>query len=76
MDTENGAISLAGGQVISYDKCLLATGGRPKSLPVFDEAEAKVKRHVSTYREVRQTATDWGVCQWVWSAADTRLPDP
>ena len=52
LDTKNAAISLAGGHVISYDKCLLATGGRPKTLPVFDKAAENVKEHVSIYRAV------------------------
>ena len=51
MDTKNGSISLAGGHVISYDKCLLATGGRPRMLPLF--SGEKVEKHVSVYREVR-----------------------
>jgi programmed cell death 8 (apoptosis-inducing factor) len=50
MDTRNGSISLAGGHVISYDKCLLATGGRPKTLPIF--RREKVEKHVSVYREI------------------------
>ena len=45
-------ISLDDGTELSYDKCLLATGGRPKNLPVFSEASAEVKQHVSLYRAV------------------------
>lgn len=37
---------------ISFDKCLLATGGRPKSLPVFSEAPANLKERVSLYRAI------------------------
>ena len=53
LDTKKSAISLDSGHVISYDKCLLATGGHPKTLPLFDKAAESVRRHVSVYREVR-----------------------
>lgn len=53
MDTKNRAISLASGHVISYDKCLLATGGKPKNLGLFKNGGDKVTKHVSLYREVR-----------------------
>ena len=53
LDTKNSAISLDGGHVITYDKCLLATGGQPKTLPLFDKAPDTVKKHVSVYRKVR-----------------------
>lgn len=52
LDTKKNAISLDGGHVITYDKCLLATGGRPRTLPVFDSAPDTVKSHVSVYRQV------------------------
>lgn len=52
MDTKKKEISLDDGHVISYDKCLLATGGQPKTLPLFENASDHVKKHVSQYREV------------------------
>ena len=52
LDTKKKAISLDSGHVITYDKCLLATGGRPKTLPVFDNAPASTREHVSVYRQV------------------------
>ena len=38
--------------MISFDKCLLATGGRPRNLPVFREAPADVRERVSLYRSI------------------------
>ena len=35
---------------ISFDKCLLATGGRPKNLPIFKEAPAELRDRFSLYR--------------------------
>lgn len=35
---------------ISYDKCLLATGGTPKNLPVF--GDDNLKERVSLYRSI------------------------
>lgn len=43
------------GQSINYEKCLLATGGSPKSLPVFDNASPDVKNKLIYYR----TANDF-----------------
>ena len=31
---------------ISYEKCLIATGARPKNLPVFEEADEEIKEKV------------------------------
>jgi programmed cell death 8 (apoptosis-inducing factor) len=59
LDTKNCAISLDGGHVITYDKCLLATGGQPKTLPLFDNAPDTVKKHVSVYRQVRGGGVMW-----------------
>ena len=64
MDTKKSEISLEGGHVISYDKCLLATGGRPKTLPVFDSAPESVKKHVSLYRKVQGVCVELGGEVW------------
>jgi programmed cell death 8 (apoptosis-inducing factor) len=37
---------------LSFDKCLLATGGRPKNLPTFTEAPANLQEKVSLYRTI------------------------
>ncbi|XP_078481525.1 apoptosis-inducing factor 1, mitochondrial [Ciona intestinalis] len=47
--------TLKDGTEIKYDKCLIATGGQPKNLPVFRKASAEIQNKVSTYR----TASDF-----------------
>nr|XP_053656833.1 LOW QUALITY PROTEIN: apoptosis-inducing factor 1, mitochondrial-like [Cherax quadricarinatus] len=37
---------------VSYDKCLIATGGTPKPLPVFDNAGEDVLKNVTLFRSV------------------------
>jgi programmed cell death 8 (apoptosis-inducing factor) len=39
--------------VVVYDKCLLATGGTPKSLAVLDDASDEVKQHVNLFRTTK-----------------------
>ncbi|CAG2062417.1 unnamed protein product, partial [Timema podura] len=39
-------------KVINYDKCLIATGATPKSLPVFDAHKNITKDKVMTYRGI------------------------
>ena len=48
----NKKLTLSSGVEISYDKCLLATGGRPRNLPLFKEAPADVREKVSVYRTI------------------------
>lgn len=43
---------LEGGSEIKYEKCLLATGAKPKTLDVFSKAPAAVQKHVSTFRGI------------------------
>lgn len=45
-------LTLSSGVEIAFDKCLLATGGSPKNLPVFTEAPANLKEKVSLYRAI------------------------
>ena len=45
-------LTLDSGTEISFDKCLLATGGRPKTLPVFSEASDDLKSKISLYRGI------------------------
>ncbi|XP_071529710.1 apoptosis-inducing factor 1, mitochondrial isoform X2 [Panulirus ornatus] len=40
------------GSEVSYDKCLIATGGTPKSLPVLDQAGEDVQKHVTLFRSI------------------------
>lgn len=49
IDATKQVAYLEDGRKISYDKCLIATGGRPKLLPVLEGIE---KQHVTLYRTV------------------------
>merc|ERR1712127_591579 len=40
------------GLTISYDKCLIATGGRPKTLPSLDNASDELSQHVTLFRNI------------------------
>ncbi|XP_045609743.2 apoptosis-inducing factor 1, mitochondrial isoform X2 [Procambarus clarkii] len=40
------------GSEVSYDKCLIATGGTPKSLPVLDNAGEDVQKNVTLFRTI------------------------
>lgn len=44
---------LDNGKSLSYQKCLLAPGGKPKNLSVFMNADEDVKKHVSLFRGVK-----------------------
>lgn len=48
-------LRMADGRVVVYDKCLLATGGSPKNLEVFEDAPESIKKHVNLFR----TAADF-----------------
>ncbi|GFS20393.1 mitochondrial apoptosis-inducing factor 1 [Elysia marginata] len=52
LDAGNKTVWLAGGEKISYDKCLLAPGGRPKNLPVLAKASTEVKEKTVLYRNI------------------------
>lgn len=40
------------GYQIKYEKCLIATGATPRSLPLFEQASAAVQDKITLYREV------------------------
>lgn len=50
LDPDSKIAHLENGQTIKYDKCLLAPGGKPKSLPVLDEADEKVRERIIYFR--------------------------
>ncbi|GFO47582.1 Apoptosis-inducing factor 1, mitochondrial [Plakobranchus ocellatus] len=52
LDAGNKAVWLASGEKITYDKCLLAPGGKPRSLPVLENASAEVKEKTVLYRNI------------------------
>lgn len=50
LDPEERLAYLENGQTIRYDKCLLAPGGKPKSLPELEHASNEVKQRVIYFR--------------------------
>lgn len=50
LDATNNTAYLDNGQSIKYDKCLLATGGKPKSSPLFDSFPDEAKQRVIYYK--------------------------
>lgn len=42
IDAENKSVKLSNNWEITFDKCLIATGGKPKSLKAFDNCGEKV----------------------------------
>ncbi|XP_042893646.1 apoptosis-inducing factor 1, mitochondrial-like isoform X2 [Penaeus japonicus] len=57
LDVHKKRVYLDDGTEISYDKCLIATGGRPKSLPILDRAEEDVKKKVTLFRGIQDFQT-------------------
>lgn len=52
MDPTSKKISLDNGWEVIYEKCLIATGGQPRQLPIFSEGSNNLKNHISAYRTV------------------------
>jgi programmed cell death 8 (apoptosis-inducing factor) len=43
---------LSDGTQIGYDKCLIATGGKPKSMPQLESLPEELKEHVTFFRKI------------------------
>uniref|UniRef100_A0A1Q3FED4 Putative programmed cell death protein n=1 Tax=Culex tarsalis TaxID=7177 RepID=A0A1Q3FED4_CULTA len=52
IDVVNRTAILTDGTEIKYGECLLATGARPKNLPVFESAPLAVKEHLTLFKSV------------------------
>ena len=52
LDPGSKKIQLNDGFELSYDKCLLATGGEPRNLPLFKNGSKDLKSRVSLFRKV------------------------
>lgn len=52
IDPRNHKVKLHNGKEIGYDKLLLATGGNPKNLKVFEEADENAKKRTTLYRSI------------------------
>ncbi|KAA0716670.1 Apoptosis-inducing factor 1, mitochondrial [Triplophysa tibetana] len=52
MDVRGNKVKLSDGAEISYEKCLIATGGVPRNLQVIDRAGEEVKNRTTLFRKV------------------------
>ncbi|KAM9440342.1 apoptosis-inducing factor 1, mitochondrial isoform 5-T5 [Clarias gariepinus] len=52
MDVRENKIRLSDGAEISYDKCLIATGGIPRNLQVIERASEEVKNRTTLFRKI------------------------
>ncbi|XP_064608308.1 apoptosis-inducing factor 1, mitochondrial-like [Liolophura sinensis] len=52
LDIGNKEALLEDGARVTYEKCLIATGGSPKSLPVLDKAGEDVQQRTTLFRKV------------------------
>ncbi|XP_069469194.1 apoptosis-inducing factor 1, mitochondrial isoform X2 [Ambystoma mexicanum] len=53
MDVRENKVKLDDGSQISYEKCLIATGGSPRSLPAIERAGEEVQQRTTLFRRVR-----------------------
>ncbi|XP_068104176.1 apoptosis-inducing factor 1, mitochondrial [Hyperolius riggenbachi] len=52
LDVRENKVTLDDGTSISYDKCLIATGGNPRNLPAIERASEEVKQRTTLFRKV------------------------
>ncbi|XP_047935100.2 apoptosis-inducing factor 1, mitochondrial isoform X2 [Anser cygnoides] len=52
MDVRGNMVKLSDGTQISYDKCLIATGGSPRNLPAIERAGKEVQQRLTLFRKV------------------------
>ncbi|XP_060105655.1 LOW QUALITY PROTEIN: apoptosis-inducing factor 1, mitochondrial [Heteronotia binoei] len=52
MDVRGNVVKLDDGTQISYDKCLIATGGSPRNLPVIERAGKEVLQKLTLFRKI------------------------
>ncbi|XP_063814606.1 apoptosis-inducing factor 1, mitochondrial [Pseudophryne corroboree] len=52
MDVRENKVRLDDGTHISYEKCLIATGGTPRNLPAIERASEEVKQKTTLFRRV------------------------
>ena len=52
LNPEEKKVVLSNGAEIAYEKCLIAVGGQPRSLPVFDNAPESVQSKITKFRSV------------------------
>ncbi|KAH0631016.1 hypothetical protein JD844_004479 [Phrynosoma platyrhinos] len=52
MDVRGNVVKLDDGTQISYDKCLIATGGSPRNLPVIERGGKEVQQRLTLFRKM------------------------
>ncbi|XP_061454321.1 apoptosis-inducing factor 1, mitochondrial [Rhineura floridana] len=52
MDVRGNVVKLDNGAQISYDKCLIATGGSPRNLPVIVRGGKEVQQRLTLFRKI------------------------
>ncbi|XP_042742387.1 apoptosis-inducing factor 1, mitochondrial [Lagopus leucura] len=52
MDVRGNTVKLNDGTQISYDKCLIATGGSPRNLPAIERAGKDVQQQLTLFRKI------------------------
>ncbi|XP_055963716.1 apoptosis-inducing factor 1, mitochondrial isoform X2 [Sorex fumeus] len=52
LDVRGNMVRLNDGSQITYEKCLIATGGTPRSLSAIDRAGAEVKSRTTLFRKI------------------------
>ncbi|XP_075040787.1 apoptosis-inducing factor 1, mitochondrial [Mixophyes fleayi] len=52
MDVRENKVRLNDGTHISYEKCLIATGGSPRNLPAIERSSEEVKQKTTLFRRV------------------------
>uniref|UniRef100_G3SIL3 Apoptosis-inducing factor 1, mitochondrial n=1 Tax=Gorilla gorilla gorilla TaxID=9595 RepID=G3SIL3_GORGO len=52
LDVRDNMVKLNDGSQITYEKCLIATGGTPRSLSAIDRAGAEVKSRTTLFRKI------------------------
>lgn len=52
IDPSNHKAYLENGDEITYEKCLIATGGKPKNLPVFENVAENIKSKITLFRDI------------------------
>ncbi|KAE8583759.1 hypothetical protein XENTR_v10020675 [Xenopus tropicalis] len=57
MDVRENKVKLDDGTQISYEKCLIATGGVPRSLPAIERAGEEVTKRTTLFRRISDFRT-------------------
>ncbi|KAL8616784.1 Apoptosis-inducing factor 1, mitochondrial [Nucella lapillus] len=52
LDASSKKVLLENGSEIGYDKCLIATGGKPKNVPLLEKAGGEVAKRTIPFRDI------------------------